>query len=257
MKVTIISVLAIACAAVLVLGNIHWDKKTTVAVGPEQATQAPSEHKASAADHQTQDLLSYATNWPENSQEQFKQKIEENQPFHIIIAGSESLAAENNGWPNMVKASLEETYGEAVKVDVQEYDMNSSQFVQQDKQQELTGDMIILEPFTLKDNGVVRIEDSIANLETIIDDVTAAHPNTEFLIQPPHPLYDARFYPIQVNQLKKFAEDHQLTYLDHWSAWPDAKTEEIKDYLLEDQSAPNERGHEIWAKFIEDFLIKK
>ena len=51
-------------------------------------------------------------------------------------------------------------------------------------------------------------------------------------IQPPHPLYQATYYPVQVEALAQYAEDNDIPYLNHWEAWPDQDSKEIKDYLL-------------------------
>ncbi|WNS75217.1 SGNH/GDSL hydrolase family protein [Bacillus sp. DTU_2020_1000418_1_SI_GHA_SEK_038] len=263
MKAFFVALLAICCATLLVIGNIHWDKKTTVA-GQTEAIKIDNkeyeEVESAAASINPKELLVFANNWPEKSKEQFRKALEEERPFHILIVGSESMGVEKNGWHNLVRAAVKETYGETVTIETLEYEMNSHQFVQENKQKDLIeqkADMIIIEPFTYKDNGKVRIEDSLANLTRIRNDVKNENQNVEFVIQPPHPLFNARYYPIQVEELKEYSEKRGITYLDHWTAWPDWHTEEIKDYLLEDSSGPSEKGHEAWAEYLEKFLVSK
>ena len=66
-------------------------------------------------------------------------------------------------------------------------------------------DMIIFEPFTLKDNGEVAIDDSLENTATTLAAITESLPETEVILQPPHPLYNATYYPRQVEALAGFA----------------------------------------------------
>ncbi len=262
MKALFVAILAICCATVLVLGNLHWDKKTTIA-GETEASNIDSnlykEGESADTSGNPDDLLAFANNWPEKSKEQFRKALEEEQPFHILIIGSESLGTHNNGWPLHVQAVLKDIYKENVTTGTLEYDTNTNIFVQKNKQKDLIdhkADMIIIEPFTYKDNGKVRIEDSLANLTTIIEDVKSGNPDVEFVIQPPHPIYNARYYPIQVEELKKYSEKRNITYLDHWKAWPDWHMEEIKEYLLGDSSGPSEKGHEVWGEYVIGFLIE-
>jgi hypothetical protein len=62
------------------------------------------------------------------------------------------------------------------------------------------------------------------------------------MLMPLHPLYKAKLYPIQVAELKEYAEINQIPYLDHWSAWPVLESEDMLNFLTPDKSAPNEEG---------------
>lgn len=170
------------------------------------------------------------------------------------------MAVDNSGWANAVKRKLEEIYGDTIAVKVKQYETNSMEFVQQDKQKELIdekADMIILEPFTLADNGLINNSDTLDNITKIITDVKASKKDTTFILQPPHPLYNATYYPQQVNELKKYALDNKITFLDHWTVWPDTNSKELQNFLTKDNKSPNEKGHQLWALYIEKFLIKK
>ena len=158
----------------------------------------------------------------------------------------------------MVQTDLGETFGDTISVSTFSYDVTSAEFVEQDMQADLVKkqpDLVLFEPFTLKDNGEVEINDSLANVSSIMNAVQSESPDTVFILQPPHPLYNATFYPIQVERLKNYAKSEGIVYLNHWEAWPDYNTEEINDYLLEDQSGPSTMGHVVWAKYVTDYLI--
>ncbi|PLR85424.1 SGNH/GDSL hydrolase family protein [Bacillus sp. V33-4] len=264
MKAIFTTILAICCAVILIMGQIYWNEKTTVP-GNNQAGAVPSRVEKAAppvknkSKRSNSDYINLAGNWPEASQERFKTTLAEKQPFKILFAGSEALSLEDNGWPILVKEKIEAAYGKTVTVHSIQYGLNSIDFINQESQAEIAAekaDMVIFEPFTLLDNGVVELNQSLQNISTIIADIQAANEHTVIVLQPPHPLYAARYYPVQVEELKKYAAQNGITYLDHWAAWPDQQSEDLKQYLSEDQSRPNEKGHEVWAGFIEDFLIK-
>jgi hypothetical protein len=96
------------------------------------------------------------------------------------------------------------------------------EFVENNKKQEVStkkADLILFEPFLLNDNdGMVKIQDSLTHLSKIMKDVEKVNPDTTFLLQPSYPLYGATLYPKQVAELKKYAKENNITYLDHWKA---------------------------------------
>lgn len=68
-----------------------------------------------------------------------------------------------------------------------------------------------------------------------------------------HPIYGATYYPRDVEKLKKYAEEKEIPYLDHWKAWP--SEELLKNYLVDTQDTPNKKGHTLWARYLEDYFI--
>ena len=60
-----------------------------------------------------------------------------------------------------------------------------------------------------------------------------------------------------MEELQQFAEDNDIPYLNHWEAWPDQDSEEIKEYITEDSSQPSVKGHEVWAEYMIDYFIAK
>jgi hypothetical protein len=258
MKAFFTALMALACAAVLVMGNLHWNEKTTVA-GDSQREKKPPLQQEEYDSAEADKLLKLAGNWPEQSQTALKKALEENRPFNIIIAGSEILSAGEISWSTLLTEKIQQGFGDAVKVAVKTYDLDSLSFQAQGKIEEISSgkpDLVLLEPFTLNDNGVVTIEDSLTVVTNIIEETRQKNPKAVFILQPPYPLYNASYYPIQVEELKKYAGSKGLSYIDHWSVWPDGSSEEIKDYLSEDLSVPNEKGIQLWADYVGDFLVK-
>lgn len=260
MKAFFTTVLAIACMVVLIWGNLHWTKKTTVS-GKSNDTPVVNVTKKVEEKSPSSDLIQYTKNWPAEAVKGFEKAIEEERSYKVLFVGSDALGDDQTGWAADTKKQLLEAYGEKnMDVTIQVFEQTSLGFVNEEGAAKIAGeqvDLVLFEPFTLRDNGEVAIEDSLKNVQNVMDETIEANPDTVFILMPPHPIYNATFYPKQVDALKAFAEENQIAYLDHWEAWPDPMTDEIKEYLNADQSQPNEEGHKIWAEYVTDYLISK
>ncbi|WP_423408392.1 SGNH/GDSL hydrolase family protein [Heyndrickxia sp. MSNUG] len=266
MKAFFTTLLAIVCMGVLLWGNIHWTQKTTVTAKKNESpvvteTEKNKEVKKEDTEAPSNSLVEFTKNWPIQGVEGFQKSLEDKRPYKILMIGSKALGEEQSGWAALTKEKLLETYDEKyMNVDIQVFDETSRDFVNNDGAETIIdgqADMVLFEPFTLMDNGEVSIEDSLNNIQTVMDETLEANPETVFILMPPHPIYNATFYPKQVEALKGYAEDNKIAYLDHWEAWPDFKTEEVKEYITSDNSQPNEQGHELWSKFMTGYLISK
>ena len=264
MKPFLTTILAILCGVVLLWGNLHWSNKTAVKVDGASVTipdakpvEKNSKEIEQVADEE-EDILSLTKNWPAEAAETFKQAQKEGRAFKVLIAGSSALGDEPNGWAHQSKEGLIKTFGEEnLNVDILEYETTSLQFIQENNQEELASanaDLIIFEPFTLNDNtNGVGTENSLVNIQTVLDQIEQASANTVVILTPPNPLFNAKYYPLQVEALKEYSEENGIPYLDHWTAWPELDVEEMNDYLT--NGSPNDKGHEIWANFMLDYLI--
>ncbi|HAQ07200.1 MAG TPA: hypothetical protein DCR24_06640 [Bacillus bacterium] len=260
MKKFLVIMLTIACIFILLIGNHQWNEK--VRVNSHSSTVLT---EVKAKDHQqgeqTERMLDFAKNWPTDARNLFQVALDEGRPYEILIAGSPALGTEPGGWSSIVKTELEKVYEDTVAVTIKEYDLTSQQVVEEKKHEELAAekaDLILLEPFILKDNGYVANERSADYWTEMIDSIKAKKTDTIVILQPANPLSNAKYYPLQVEGLKAYTEANRLPYLDHWSAWP--KTEaEMRDYieLTRDPSFPNEKGHQVWADYLIKYFISK
>lgn len=258
MKAILVTLLTALCFTLLLLGNFYWDKKTTISI--RSSVNTSEEFKQDTGTEKVNDtelevLQLSMGNWPQESRDSFIKAYNENKTFNIVIVGSSV-----NQWADIVSTDINSLFGKTIEITELSYDLTSSEFINEGKIDDIikvNPDLVLFEPFTLKDNGVVPIEDSLSNLETVISTVKESKANIDFILQPPHPLYNAKFYPVQVQELKAYAESNQILYIDHWSSWPDPNTEDILPYLTEDRSEPSDQGYEIWAKAVSDFLISK
>ena len=261
MKNFLVAVLAIGCAAILFTGYLHWNDKTVVstAKGNQEGKSTRTENKTSTK-KPNQSLADLTANWPEQAREQYKQSLDTEEPFNILIAGSNALGYEEEGWSSQLKNQLEEAFGDTIHVVVKSYDLTSAQFILQNKLDELVAekpDLTLLEPFTLNDNGKIQFADSHLQIKEIADGLMDENPEHVLLLQPPYPLHQATYYPKEVEALKDFAEENDIPYLDHWTAWPDPDGDEILEYLTEENGSTyvNENGHQLWANYLQDYFI--
>lgn len=263
MKNFLTILLGFACVAVLFFGHSFWNQR--IQASP-QKTSNQTENKDTAAtltvksNGLEKDLTPFTGNWPASAVDRFKQLQDENIPFKILFVGSPAIGTDTTGMFPIVKEKLNETFGKDIQVGIKTYNSTSTQVINNQKQDEIAAekaDLVVLEPFILLNNGNVLTKDTLNDITKIIDVVKAANPDVTFILQPSYPLYNAKIYPKQVEELKVFAKNNQITYLDHWAAWPDPTTNQIKEYLSPDQSAPNEKGNQVWSDYLIQFLISK
>ncbi|UOE93835.1 SGNH/GDSL hydrolase family protein [Alkalihalobacillus sp. LMS39] len=185
---------------------------------------------------------------------------EDEETISMTIFGSVSLGNPENsdtGWPYLLSTDIKEQIGEeklkttvinvnrASSLDVYNGDYLSAVIDSQP-------DILIIEPFILNDNGIVRIEDTLFVLEHILTIVSKELEDTEILITPPNPVEGAVFYISQVEAVEEFVQSKGYSFVDHWNAWPDES--DLPDYL--DNNRPNGDGHQVWADFMYDYLTK-
>lgn len=249
----------------LFAGHTYWKHKTTsinvVKESENGTTDTAKGKKETGNANETifdEGKLEKAANWPENAQAAFEKAMLNEKALKVAIVGSEALGADANGWSVQLQEALADIYGDALDVKILQYGERSDEFIDSGHDQEVAKfkpDVILFEPFTLNDNGTVEIEDSHQNIETFLSSIEKENKEAVVILQPPHPIHNATIYPRQVDELERFAENQNLVFLNHWPEWPDPENEELRSYLLEDQSAPNEKGHEVWFTFLKKYFI--
>lgn len=258
MKNLIVIVLALMLAAVLVFGNLHWNSRSSVHTSTPSIRSSENTTEAEP-ELDTEYYLELAANWPDESKEQLEKKINSNEIFQIVLLGSDSIGNDSLGLKNYLKEALAEKYEKHVELESIVYDNTTTDYVlnsENEKLVDLKPDMIIFEPFLLNDNNVVTIPDTISNISSIIEETTAALPDVTFILQPPNQIYDANLYPMQVAALQEYANDQNLTYLNHWEVWPSGNDVTVNDYLNAD-ARPNESGFQLWSDYLSEYLISE
>ena len=250
----------IICGGAILLGNLHWNKKITA--HSESVTNAEGKQKEQEKETATPDLSSYAAHLPESVQNKIKTAQTSGQPLQFVIYGSDAAAEEEGTWSTQLKSQLENTYGKKIfQVTIlSEGDQTTRDVVKAksyEKVNELKPDIVLFEPFMLKDNsGLIGMDNTLANIETMMESWKSVNEAVSIMIQPPNPLYSAIYYPKQVDQLQEHAEAYKIIYLDHWEVWPDIEDVKMQSYLTEDNK-PNDSGNKLWADFLINYFIAK
>jgi hypothetical protein len=254
MKYFFTAVWALICVGFLAYSHINWNKQTAAkTVGSEPALSVAQEANDINMDSK---YIELAANWPEAAKAQFKQALAEQKPFKILFVGSTAME-----WEKNVTQNISESFGsDKVITAIHTYDLTTEEIIRENKQLELAAEqaqLIVIEPFLLNDNGHLKIDVTLANITKMMEDIKAGNPDTTFILQPSYPIYLPKYYSVQTEALKEYAAVNNLTYLDHWTAWPATDHPDIQNYLNEDQSAPNELGYQAWAQYLSAYFIKK
>ncbi len=257
MKKIIVLVTLIVCGAVIILGNLHWNQKLS-AQGESIAKKAVPVEAIKEEKQVKPDVLTYATNLPEDVQEKIKIAVDSNEPVEFVIFGTSDV---EGTWIEPFKKEITTTYGENVFeiTAISTGDNSTRELVNEEiyeEVNELEPDVLLFEAPMLKDNGNVGINNTLVNLEEIVDAWQEANEDMILLIQPSQPLYDPLYYHSEVKQLQEFAKKEDLIYLNHWENWPDLDDVEMKDYLTKDKKV-NEKGYEVWAEYLIKYFVAK
>ncbi|WP_226675643.1 SGNH/GDSL hydrolase family protein [Rossellomorea aquimaris] len=253
MKNFLLILLTIGCGAFLFIGNMYWQERTAVSSYGHHSLEADSD--PSPVEEKPASILN--SNWPEKAQRDYQAAKEKGQTYKLAIVGSPSLGKDENGWSVQLKEDLEKNYGETLEVSIFQYDTDTSHFINGEESDEVISyspDLVLFEPFSLINNSVgVLPTDNHYSINIFMKKLKGANENTVLILQPPHPVYGATFYPKNIEELKDYAEENDITYLNHWEDWP--TDESLRDLLVHSQDTPNEKGHSIWADYLKDYFI--
>ncbi len=260
----------IVCGAAIIIGNLHWNHKISAkaekTVAEKEVEQVSPVEEETSSEKKAIDVTALSANLPKELQEKIKNAVNTKKPLQFIIYGSDSTATDKEAWPELFKKQLTTSYGEGIfNITVLSEGTKTSREVVDEKSYEQVSnakpDIILYEPPMLKDNeSVIGIENTLKNIETMMDAWKEVNEDVTIFIQPSNPLYNANFYPKQVNQLKDYTETNDIVYLNHWENWPELDDEKMEDYLAdmgEQPSLPNQSGHKVWADYLTKYFIGK
>ncbi len=255
MKNLLTGLILIICLLSIIAGKIHWNQKIEATTNHENQTT-----KTAAVEQQTEEKQTAALtrHLPEQLAEKIANADAENATIKIMAIGSKATAEGSGTWTSLLQKKLDQAYGkDRFHIDVENFgDDLSINIVQQDKYASAIDkqpDIVLLEPFLLNDNGKVAMANTLESIEIMINRFKQALDQVVVMLQPPNPIHNAVHYPGQVQALKEYAEDHGYIYLDHWSNWPDYKSNEILDYI-DENNLPNAQGHQAWAEYIANYF---
>lgn len=241
------------CGIILIFSYASWKEKLASAGKPaEQAiAAAPAEETGKdieAVSEETADidLESLTASMDPQVQEVFLNRKEQGEKVQFLIIGSEAMNDGEPGYASLLTDALESSYAGLVETEVMSFDGTSEEFLMSAPELAAGYDVVLMEPFTLKNNGRVEIETEHVHIQNVFGEILSVESDAELVLHPPQPIYGAQFYQTQVTALEQFAEMRDYAYINHWVGWPSTEDLTLKDYLTED-SNPNNRGAAAWA----------
>jgi lysophospholipase L1-like esterase len=279
MKNFLLICLAIITASALAGGKLHWDERVDAVQAeavtenePKQETKqqtnlagtktAATSKEEKVGKDEMDDLiqLDKLNFLPPGLQQKFKEKMNKNQPLHLMILGSSSTSEREGAWPQLLEKQLMGVYSEILlKITIKELsNKTSDQVIKENLHKdwaEQKPDILLLEPFLLYDNGEVTMSNRLKNLTVLLEDFKKKNQDLTIMLQPANPIYGAHYYLKEEMDLERYANKHKYTYLNHWDAWPDPNNKEIKEYLTKD-NLPNDKGNKVWANFLKEYFVR-
>lgn len=234
--------------------------KRPIKVVPPSTNASKQEEPEFKTSLSMENLLKLTTNQDESVRTTFKNRLEAGENIDFLIVGSEAMNEGNPGYSELLKTALEETYGSFAKVSILSFDGTSAEFIEKLDTDfidfSIGYDVILYEPLTLNNNGKVTIEDEHLHIKEFRSRLQSTVKDAVVVLQPPHPLPKAVYYPSQVQALQEFAKLEDIPYINHWTTWPDKDSEELPA-LLDGKSMPNTTGADLWASELITFFTAK
>ncbi|WP_016766511.1 SGNH/GDSL hydrolase family protein [Priestia megaterium] len=252
MKVFVNIFAAVVLIVTIVAGKMYWEHQKPAEASSE-STSSSSSSKATSGNWED-----YAENLPKSVKEKLKKAEASGKPMKLLIVGSQATSTDSKAWPETLKETLNNTYGSLIETSILEYkDETTLDFVRNQDYKDIIKekpDVLLFEPFLLNDNGVVGITNTLDNLDVIMSHITEADKDLVTILQPSQPIYNATNYPKEAEALGEFAKKNGYEYVNHWSTWPDYKSEKILGYLVEKQRIPTAKGNKAWASYLEEYF---
>lgn len=248
MKKISLILLSVLGLALIIYGKSQYDNKIA------NSTQK----KVETVEVVNTELVDLTENMSNEVKKLVLEKIEQEEKIHILFVGSDAIMtgdAENLPWPLRVKESLDKLYGEGIfEMEVINFkNISTNHLIESEAYKSIYTkhrDIVLFEPLLLNDNGFVKIEDSLANINMVLDAIVAESPQSHVILQPANPIQGADTYRNQVEKLQDFAEENGIEYFSHWEMWPAA--DKLEGYL--NGNYPNNEGQEIWANYVTGYF---
>ena len=249
----------IVCISILLFSYTNWKDKIESAGSQPAETSAPAEVEEETKEPVDEevasiDIDSLTSEMDEQIREVFLDRKDSAKKLQLLIVGSEAMDEGSPGYAKALTESLEEAYGDFIETDMVSFDGTSEDFLDEETDLSAGYDVVLMEPFTLNDNGIVEIEAEHEHIMEFFGQVQTEESDAVLVLHPPQPIYGAQFYKSQVGALQEFALRNDFAYIDHWAEWPDTEDEAVKDYL-DDDSNPNNDGATLWADALTAYFI--
>ncbi|MCM3356550.1 hypothetical protein [Psychrobacillus sp. MER TA 171] len=271
---SIMLVLSILCVIILILSYFMWKDKlenaqnlSKTAIDP-QIEKVQKEEPTSSGETTSlpeeleltrEELVAALSNADAKIQELVLDRYDQSENIQMLIVGSTVMNDGNPGYGQQLSEALTNTYGSLFEITLSPWDVTSEEFVETHLEEiawDTEYDLVLMEPFTLNNNGLVTIEDEHDHILAVQERAREEVEDTIVMLQPPHPFYQAQFYLTQVRALETFANDNDIPYINHWTDWPATDDVAITEFLTEDNS-PNSDGANLWSSFLSSYFTSQ
>lgn len=264
-KTLFASVVLIGCIILLVGSYMQWNGKISSA-----GVQSPTPISPSEKDNKNEDskipgepeqdierLLALAANADKEVQAVIQDRLESDEPLDFLITGSTLMEEGQPGYAERLNTALESAYGDFLNVTIESFDTTSDAFIENLSSEldfDKAFDIVLFEPFILKNNGVITPEDQEEYIKRFQNRLAEEVEDAVLVLHPSQPLHQAVYYPLEVESIEAYAASNDIPYINHWKDWPAVDSDDLPNFLDED-SAPNDAGAEVWANALIKYFI--
>lgn len=254
----------VVCGILIIFSYLAWKEELDSVARPVERVEASaeeSEEVTETTDEQTDETSSLdeaftasLTNMDEEVRAVFETRKASGEKIQLLILASDLVDMGTPSMSQLVEDRLQATYGDAIEISKQTFNENSITITEQELIDYEGGfDVVLFEPFTLKNNGEVDVETEHAHITSIVEKFRSEVEDVAIVFTPSNPIYNASYYPVQVEALITFLNEQEYPVIEHWQNWPDPKDELIKEYL-DENSRPNTQGAAAWARAVTSYF---
>lgn len=253
-----ILIFSATCGILILFSYLTWKENLESVARPVERVEVAEEQ-----DIDQEDLVEVVTETPKEEswsqltgnmdfevQKVFESRRDAGEKIQLLILASDLVDMGSPSMSDLLSEKLLAAYGEEIEISKQTFNEDSITITENDLIDYQGGfDVVLFEPFTLKNNGQVDIETEHAHITSIVDQFRDQVNDVAIVFTPSNPIYNATYYPVQIDALLTFLRENEYPVIEHWQNWPDPTDETIKDYL-DENSRPNTKGAEAWAKAV-------
>lgn len=257
-------IFTLVCGILIIFSYLAWKEQIDSVARPVERVEAATKEQSEEveeltevteeAQHLDDSFASALVNMDDSVRSVFENRLTAGETVQLLVLGSDLVDMGTPSMSDLFTEQMTATYGDSVEISKQTFNENSITITEQDLiDYDGEYDVVLFEPFTLKNNGEVDSDTEHSHISSIVEEFRAQIEDVAIVFTPPNPIYNASYYPIQVASLLTFLESQDYPVIEHWQNWPDSKDEQIKEYL-DENSRPNEQGAAAWAKAVNTYF---
>ena len=260
----IVPIVTLGCIVVLISSYLIWKSKIEMAnseidiIKTEQPTLVEEIEEPEESQPLNRETIEQAMkNADDTVQALVLNRFDAGEQVQLLIVGSTAMEDGSPGYATLLGDALASTYGEFFETTVASFDGTSKNFIEEhvdDIDWTNMYDLVLYEPFTLSNNGKVKVEDEHKHIQALEEIMLAEVSDAVLILHPSYPIYEASFYLFQIKALEKYATKNAYPYINHWESWPSTSDEKLTTLLTEDKS-PNSDGAKIWADALITYFV--